>query len=354
MLPVCILSNYVKPALLKTDGAACNCSLFEYNGKSYLVARSVTYTKCGKHSFVNNGKCHTTNYLYAVDSDYSVRKLKILTSPYFNALNNRYNGLEDVRVIKWGGSLYFLGTLVLGNTDKGTMCYGKVVNLEFCEQTEIPTGQLREKNWMPVETRPFCCVYSTDPYKIVNVKSREFFDIDEGFGGSFSGSSPVVPYKNGKYISLVHKRDAANNYIHYFVVYNQDLRVYTISQPFCFFGSRVEFCIAIKVNKDGVILIPSVNDGISYIFEISNCLLERLLGGVVEGSTYGTDIYNKFYEDALSIGAKEVAATMAVMATNPKYVADALVFNHDVSTWTLAEKAHRQGLLLANYRKLKK
>lgn len=351
MANFCVLSNYVNPVLLKTDGASCNCSLFDYHDKSYIVSRSVSYTKCGKHSFLYKGRCHTTNYLYSMDKSYNLQKLKVLSSPHYECLYYKYNGLEDIRVIKWAGSLYFLGTRVLGDSDKGTMCFGRLVNLELCDITEVPTTQLREKNWMPIESMPFCCIYSMRPYKLINVKSREFMELAGGLPDNFSGSSPIVPYKDGLFISVVHKRNSNNDYLHYFVVYNSDLSIKTISQPFSFFGSKIEFCVTLKVLPKGVLLLPSVNDGLSYAFEIPDYMVQRIVDGAMGDATCDPCVYDRFYADAKSINAPEVAASMAVMATNPKYISEAIIYNHTKSSYSIGERAHRQKLLLSNFYK---
>lgn len=343
-----ILSKYVTPILLKTDEASCNCSLFSHSNKTYLISREVSYYTCDTCGFTMKGKYHTTNHLYEIDANYNVKKVKVLSAPFNSGLSYVYNGLEDIRTIEWNGYVYFLCTKVLGNSDKGVMCYGRIIDLSLCDLKEIPTSCRREKNWMPIEIEPFNCIYNTQPYLKINLKTKQLVNLS-GFSNKFSGSSAVVKYKDNKLISLVHTKDSKCRYTHYFVIYDENLKPLQVSQPFSFFGNRTEFCCSLKVTDTGVVVIPSVNDGVSYVFDISMEFLSKLFNGELLVGERDPNLYDKLYVDAKTINAMEVAVTAACLALNKSYIAEAIMYNHNVSGLDLRSKIRRQHILLANF-----
>lgn len=352
MSDVCVLSNHIEPLLLKTNEASCNCSLFEYRNKTYLISREVSYFTCDTCGFVLNGKYHTTNHLYEVGPNYELTKCKVLSAPLNAGMGFTYNGLEDIRTIPWGSSVYFLCTKVYGNTDSGVMCYGRIVDLQLCELTEVPTTCRREKNWMPIETMPFKCIYSTNPYSLIDLKNKNRTSLI-GFDRKFSGSSPVVKYKDDRLISLVHIKDSDCRYTHYLVLYDKDLKPVRISQPFSFFGNRTEFCCCLQVKGSDIILLPSVNDGTSYVFTLSDSLVSELFDSALPNSHKNPALYDRLFTDALAINANEVAATAACLANNPEYVAKAIMYNHSKSMLDLKSKIRRQHILIKRYRCVK-
>lgn len=351
MEPV-VLCNYVKPILLKTNEASCNCSMFRIGEKTYLTSREVTYFTCDTCGFVLNGKYHTINHLYEVASHYKLTKHSILSAPFNAGRDFVYNGLEDIRTVFWGGKPYFVCTKVYGNTDSGVMCFGRIVDLQLCELTEIPTGSRREKNWMPVETMPFKCIYSTSPYRLIDLKTKNYSDL-YGFKQQFSGSSPVVRYKGNTLISLVHVKDKSCRYTHYLVEYDSNLNPIRISQPFSFFGNRTEFCCCLQVTEFGIDLIPSVNDGASYVFSLPCDLVNSLFCGELTDASKNPRLYDMLYEDAVEINAMEVAATAACLATNPEYIAAAIIYNHSKSVLDFKSRVRRQHILIKRYNTVK-
>ena len=349
------LRNYILPKLLHTQEQSCNCSLFIVGSKRYLISRCVSYFLCDKQVFVMNGKCHTTNYLYEVDEDFNLQKVKPLFNPYKDQVDARYNGLEDVRIVSWNDSIYFLCTKVLGNTDTATMCMGSFSkkDLDITGIKEIRTNQPKEKNWAPIQTEPFNCIYSHGPLIKINLQTGEQHKINDGIAGT-RGSSSLVEYDSGSYIALVHTNSDAHVYTHRLVKYDRQFHIIGVSQPFTFFGAKVEFCTTLKVTSDGIILIPSVYDGISYVFKIPTNLVDALFADQLDKTSVDPNLYNTLFLDAISNGVYEVAATIACMATDPKIVAQSVIYNYNSSKFDPHNRYHRQSLLISRFGAIKK
>lgn len=350
---VITLRNYVEPQLLRTQEQSCNCSLFNLNSKTFLISRCVTYFLCDAHVFVMNDKFHTTNFLYEVDANFNLRKIKELNNPYKSQQQVKYNGLEDIRTVNWDGSIYFLCSKVIGNSDAATMCYGKFSTdtLDLGDLNEVKTQNAREKNWAPIEIEPFSCMYSHDPLTTINLHTHTKQTIGNGISG-IRGSSSIVRFDDNTLISLVHAKDASFKYAHQLVKYNNQLQVIAVSQPFTFLGAKTEFCCTLKVVPSGVLLIPSVNDGISYVFNLSSELVDKLFNHQLDNDWVDPNLYNKLFLDAIANTAYEVAVTAACLSTDKKQIVASVKYNHEHSPIDLMNRYHRQTALINRFNSL--
>src|SRR5262249_45582797 len=135
---------------------------------------------------------------------------------------------------------YFLagGKWVFAKGPSYQMFIGELVNnTMMCPKPILsPTGSLKEKNWIPVES-------ATDSCKIVvNINTRSVLlynsasdeitsTIPDGkdrfaWRGGWSGSSAFVPFR-GKYLGILHRKNTRypEVYEHMFVVCDENLCV---------------------------------------------------------------------------------------------------------------------------------
>ena len=351
------LRNYVEPKLLHTQEQSCNCSLFTMNSKSYLISRCVSYFLAESHCFVEYDKCYTTNYLYEVDDHFNLNKIKELSNPYKSQTDVRYNGLEDIRTVEWNGNIYFICSKVVGNLPIATMCYGMFSKdkEDLGDLHEVKTKNEKEKNWAPIEIEPFACMYAHDPLTKIDLHTHEQQMINGCIAGilNIRGSSSIIRFDENTLISLVHTNDAAHKYTHQLVKFNNQLQVIAISQPFTFFGTRVEFCTTLKVTPNGLLLLPSVNDGLSYVFNVSSELVNQLFNYQLDDDWVDPHLYNKLVLDAISNQAYEVAVTSACMATDKGMIAGAVKYNHEKSPIDSSNRYRRQTILISRFEKIK-
>lgn len=340
-----ILKNYCEPKFLKTNEMSCNCSTFIMNGKRYLISRNVSYFLGEDSGYLIDGKYHSKNYLYEFNKNNELKLVKEMNT--LDANNNcRYFGLEDVRTINWNDEIYFSCTKVLGNTDTATMCFGKIDdNLNFTNLREFKTNNRREKNWVPIEDNPFTYVYSFQPLKFVNILENKFYEWNNQFNKNFSGSTPVIKYKDWQ-MTIVHSKNKTYHYIHNFVLLDKKFNVIQISNDFTFFGNRTEFCCDLKYNNGKIQIITSVNDGLSYCFEFDEVFLNKIFNKELNDNVQKEELYNRFLSDSLKINAPEFSAIQALWATDKELLKEAIVLNHEKSKLYINDKIKIQNILL--------
>lgn len=346
-----ILSNYIKPIFLKTKDMSCNCSVFYKNGKKYLLSRNVSYLLGKNYCHVINDKCHTRNFLYEFTKNNTLKFIKEMNT--LNADSNcKYFGLEDVRTITWNNDIYFSCTKVLGNTDTATMCFGKIDDeLNFINFKEFRTNCCKEKNWVPIENNPFVYIYSFSPLTFVNVKEKRFYEIHNDIKEKYSGSTQVIKY-NENFLTLVHYRTKANEYFHKFILFDKNFKVLKISNDFSFFGNRVEFCCDIKYENNKIKIIASINDGLSYYFELADEFLQKTFNNELDNNTFNNDVYNKFLIDSFEIKSPEFSTVQALGANDEELITQAIILNYKKSNLPINEKNKIQKLLLKKLKDL--
>ena len=100
----------------------------------------------------------------------------------------------------------------------------------------------------------------------------------------FRGSSQIVKYKENN-LGIVHIRNEAFEYLSYLILFDKDMKILKISDPFSFFGANVEFIAHAEYDKELKILV-SVHDQIIYEFHDE---IEALSAGQ---ETYGITAIN--------------------------------------------------------------
>lgn len=271
-----ILPNYV--VKLPLDGDFKFDNIFEnYFASSpsitddYINVRHVNYyiDKDGKYIFPDkSGTIYTRNVLWD-------RKRSTLSNPRelvddVNRYNGKIKGIEDIRLFKWDGELWGMGTSFQFTRENPNMVMFKVPTTSDNTIRHIyhidfaPNGC--EKNWAPIDsnTDELHVVYSHSPFVVLKFK-KPTTDTEEHVNPiaikqckhrpcslEFRGSSVLVKYKNG-YISIVHEVSVVNEkrvYLHRFVRYSDEFQPMHVSQPFTFTGSIIEYVCGLSFDTD--------------------------------------------------------------------------------------------------------
>ncbi len=76
----------------------------------------------------------------------------------------------------------------------------------------------------------------------------------------FCGSAVPIPFDNG-YLELTHINiyTEKRNYLHYFVSFDKDFVIKSISKPFIFFNRGIEYCCGMCIDHSGDKLILPVS-----------------------------------------------------------------------------------------------
>ena len=199
-------------------------------------------------------------------------------------------------------------------------------NLNYANDRTLPNLIQIEKNWQPVETIPGVCIYSYKPFKIVNVFTNQFKDLPNRVDINFRGSSQIVKYCENL-LGLVHIRNEAFEYLTYLILFDKDLRILKISDPFSFFGANVEF-IAHAEYDEGLKILVSVHDQIVYEFSLPDELIENILNKKLDKRVKDNWIFTRFYNDALSNGNTFAALGLATFSHDTDVLIDAVKRNH--------------------------
>lgn len=242
----------------------------------------------------------TTNYLCVLDDNLQVKShRKVDTSLLDVPPIWEFVGLEDVRLVNWGGKLY--GSGVRRDTTQNGVGRMELSTLELhdgvvkeVDRFRIPAPGLDssycEKNWMPILDKPYHYVKWCDPTEIVKVDPEKktcetvFLGTPSNIPYDLRGGSQVIPYKD-KYIALIHtvnlfKSEAGRKnaiYRHAFVVWDKDFNFIKVSKGFHFMGADIEFCAGMAQKDDKMLITFGFQDNAAYIIEAPTTLIEEYL-----------------------------------------------------------------------------
>ncbi len=276
----------------------------------YLVNfRTVNYRigSCGEYTTMDeDGIVRTRNYLVHYDLNFKPLFQKEIVESFPRPVDpeiRKITGLEDVRLFKWNGKLWFVCSTFDTSLEQSVQIslgeLGDPLKEESGEKT-IPllalqpiSGSLKslcEKNWLPfVQGDRLDFIYSYDPFKIYTlnatrdgVEELSSYEPNRDFS-NFRGSAAPIPFKEG-YLLLVHEVVFANkrSYLHRFVYLNKDLKVTKLSEPFYFKQLGVEYCLGMTVDHSGkkLILPFSVKDSSAYFAWIDLDIVDFLLQSI--------------------------------------------------------------------------
>ena len=300
-----------------TDGTGlCNVSVFiDDNGEILANIRHVHYTLyhsefnqrfyCGwgTLAYLNpeDDIClKTGNYLCKLDPDTLevISHQKIDTSKHDTPPVWTFIGLEDVRVFRWDGILYVCGVRRDTKPDgEGRM--------ELCEVdwtseniTEVTRDRIEppgdhtylEKNWMPILDMPYHFVRWANPLEIVKVHPKSLSseiviskDNKIKLPLSLRGSSQVIPFGEDR-ICITHEVDFFHHpgyykdafYYHRFIIWDKDWNLKSLSKPFSFMSTQIEFNTGLALKDDNFIITYGYQDNAAYALKMPVNLLDKL------------------------------------------------------------------------------
>lgn len=297
------------PAL--TNPSICNDS-----GKILINLRNINYTlyhaekKKFEHHWgplvyihpENDLHLRTWNYMCEMDKDLRIKKYhKIDTSKFPDKELWEFVGLEDCRIVRWGGKLYVTGV----RRDLDTIGTGRMElsQIEITEtgvkeiaQHRIPTpgdnSSYCEKNWMPIIDMPFHFVKWTNGTEVVKydietntttqviVKDYQHLETLDLRGGS-----QVIPFKQNYRFCLNHetyllrseqdRKDAI--YRHRFTVWDKDWNIVKVSKQFSFLEGSVEFAVGMCEYENNYLMTFGFQDNAAYLLRAPKSFVEDFI-----------------------------------------------------------------------------
>ena len=241
---------------------------------------------------------NTIGYLESVIESQG-RNFKALNpghGPY--KIMGQYTGYEDMRLVVWNDDLY-------GIVSRPDIVENKVVmqlirfneELDMVDSWVFETPNHFEKNWLPIEGKPFNFLYDPTTAACLNLDINNYREADDlvaptiinqitppNFSGGLCGSSQVIAYQDG-YICLCHSRyDWKSSgeirhifYKHYFVRFDSEMHPVSISEPFSFINESVEYCCGLVQYGDKIYITFSLCDGCCGLLEIPVSHFDELL-----------------------------------------------------------------------------
>jgi predicted GH43/DUF377 family glycosyl hydrolase len=245
----------------------------------------------------------TTNFLGELNDDLTIKYIhKVDTSKLDVKPIWEFIGLEDARVIRWGGKLYLTGV----RRDTTTNGQGRM-ELSEIELTDTYAKEISrwripapgaddtycEKNWMPIIGLPFHYWKWSNPAEIVVVNPEKktcetvFKSTDLYFATTPRGGGHVISLDDD-WLTLTHEVDLWFNeagkkdsiYTHRFVTWDKNkITPKQHSEEFSFMGAKVEFAAGMAEYKGDILITFGFQDNAAFILKCSKETIKDYIHG---------------------------------------------------------------------------
>lgn len=295
-----------------------NPSVFiDDDGDILVNLRHVNYTLChaeneqlypsrwGPLSYLhpeNDRRLVTTNYLCRLNDNLEmINHALVDTSALDVEPIWEFVGLEDCRVVQWHGKYYLVGVRRDTTTNGvGRMEYTHLA-LDKEKWTATETKRVRipapapdesycEKNWVPVIDKPFHFIKWSMPTELVHadpeasVCEQVFVRHTIPAPADQRGSSQVIPWGNMK-ISITHEVNLFKNYLgqkdaiyrHRLLLWDNELNLVGLTQPFSFLDARIEFCVGAARLGDDLLLTFGFQDNAAFVLRVPKLVVEDMI-----------------------------------------------------------------------------
>jgi hypothetical protein len=216
----------------------------------------------------------TNNYILYLNKQFEVLEKKIIQYNFHP--NKTRDGIEDVRLFWFDNKLYYTGTFKskIDKTSSSIFQFPNVVDTlrENIIDVSFPTNYIHEKNWALFNYRDtLCVVYRWYPLQIgkIDYTNNSLILLEEkpmpNYFKNTRGSSCGILYDEFIWF-IVHEQylHITRKYIHFFVVFDQDMKLVKYSENFIFEKDR-EFAYGFLIENDTFIVSYSTDNSTSNI-----------------------------------------------------------------------------------------
>jgi predicted GH43/DUF377 family glycosyl hydrolase len=253
----------------------------------------------------------TENYLVRLNNDleltdYTKVEMLELHEPIWT-----FVGLEDARLVQWDNDYYLVGVRRDTKTNgEGRMEYTKI-HLNKDTWTVRETNRLRipapdpdasycEKNWYPINDKPYHFVKWTSPVEIVKANpiqaecEQVVLKDSMNVGIDMRGGSHMVRWGN-HYISLNHETTLFFNYLnqkdgiyrHRLCVWDDEFNLIGISpEPMSFLDARIEFAAGAAVFGDDLLVSFGFQDNAAFVLKIPGKVVNDMITEAIDNATH--------------------------------------------------------------------
>ncbi|CAB4166908.1 hypothetical protein UFOVP964_7 [uncultured Caudovirales phage] len=251
----------------------------------------------------------TENYFCRLDKDFNVVNYCKIEMQNLHTPIWEFVGLEDARLIKWGGKYY--GTGVRRDTTTNGQGRMELSELEIDKeawtakevsrvriQAPVEKDSYCEKNWMPVLDKDFHYIKWTSPTELVKANPVTGDSEQAILTSSLlaptdqRGGSQVINWGEN-YIAITHETALLKNYMgqkdgvyrHRLCVWDKDFNLIGISpEAWSFLDAKIEFVCGATVHENNLLLSWGFQDNAAMVLEVPNSLVNEM---VQEALSYG-------------------------------------------------------------------
>ena len=123
-----------------------------------------------------------------------------------------------------------------------------------------------------------------------------------------------------------------------------------ISKPFSFLGVDIEFCTYISYKNKKIKIIASVNDQISFEFNLTKNIIFDSFNNTINNTNIIPNLYDKLYYIAKDNKNILTAICISTFSNNKDIISDAIILNYN-SSLSQKKKEIIQKILLEKYQK---
>ena len=252
---------------------SCNFSFVKEEDNYLVNFRCVNYLNITSLKFNGINEFITINVMVRYDKDFNVLD-KVILSPNFDLLNkkNAFVGVEDIRLFKYKNDILFTGGVAFDkyrSHNNGIMC-GNYLEYAEKKETYVTPYQHRqtiEKNWVYFENGDeLYLIYHWSPLTICKLVDNELVKIKEinfKLLNGMRGSSSGIKYNSE--IWFITHTSHNRSFEHYFVIFDLDMKLLRVSEPFKFENYTCEYCMCFHIENDRFFIGYSINDNSSIL-----------------------------------------------------------------------------------------
>jgi hypothetical protein len=249
----------------------------------------------------NDLRLVTDNIMCRLDGSLNISSHSVIDTTFLDVDPIwEFVGLEDGRLVEWGGKTYLIG--VRRDTTPNGQGRMEMSEISFKKNKFVETSRTRipapgkddsycEKNWMPVLDQEFTFVKWTNPTEVVRYHHSSgmtetifLSDALELGTGDLRGGSQVIPLGDYR-IALMHETNLFSSeagrkdaiYRHRFVVWDRAWNVVEVSESFSILGGSIEFSCGMAERGDHLLITFGFQDNASYLLGLPKSILGRTL-----------------------------------------------------------------------------
>lgn len=259
-----------------------NPSIIYKDGKFTITVRESSYTlfeqQNNGYSAAFNGSKRWFNSLYITECESPFSELEWSKVNFKNRkvdTINKFRGIEDVRLIDWDDKLYYSAARKdWTDTPDTKLEEGILSNNATSDERKLPSRNKTEKNYVPIEGMPNTYIWQISP--TILLKDNEFVTINNNVNfNNHRGSTQAIKYKDG-YIAITHTKTGSSFYSHHFVLFDKDLQITSVSEPFSFDRQPIEFTCGICLVGDKFYISYATMDRRAFVLKVETSVLDKL------------------------------------------------------------------------------